>query len=53
VNKIVYFSLIRVFKKFRNLAPDLVPLEMTTPEALKIQIPKERIVRLAELIENP
>ncbi|KAL7028485.1 hypothetical protein ACKWTF_005859 [Chironomus riparius] len=46
-------EILKVFKKFRNLAPDLVPLEMTTSEALKIQIPKERIVRLAELIENP
>ena len=43
----------RVFKKFRNLAPELIPMEMTTGEAVKIKIPKDRIVRLQELVENP
>lgn len=43
----------RVYKKFRNLSPDLVPLDMTSPESPKIRIPKERIVRLAEFVENP
>lgn len=43
----------RVYKKFRNLSPDIVPLDMTTPESSKIRVPKEKIIKLSELLENP
>lgn len=47
------FLAFRVYKKFRNLSPDLVPLDMTSPESPKIRIPKERLIKLSEFQENP
>jgi calcium and integrin-binding protein 2 len=43
----------RVFKKFRNLSPELIPMDMTTPESSKVRMPKEKIIKLPELLENP
>lgn len=43
----------RVYKKFRNLSPDIIPIDMTTSDGSKIRMPKERIIKLPELQENP
>ncbi|CRK89683.1 CLUMA_CG003469, isoform A, partial [Clunio marinus] len=46
-------EILKVFKKFRNLSPELIPLDMTSPESSKVRMPKERIIKLSELLENP
>ncbi|XP_037867218.1 calcium and integrin-binding family member 3 isoform X1 [Bombyx mori] len=44
---------IRVFKRFREVNPDLIPKRMTENQAHTIAVPVEEIEKLPELKENP
>ncbi|XP_031769068.1 calcium and integrin-binding family member 3 isoform X3 [Galleria mellonella] len=44
---------IRVFKRFREVNPELVPKRMTENQAHTIAVPVEEIEKLPELKENP
>ncbi|KAJ8926818.1 hypothetical protein NQ314_020666 [Rhamnusium bicolor] len=47
-------EILRVFKRFREIRPDLVPKQMKQNEAVNIRIPLEdSIEKLPELHENP
>ena len=42
-----YFTLpqiLKIFKKFQSLAPDIVPSNMTTEGATEVTIPKEVLI---------
>ncbi|XP_073957405.1 calcium and integrin-binding family member 2-like isoform X1 [Choristoneura fumiferana] len=43
----------RVFKRFREVNPDLIPKRMTENQAHSIVVPVEEIEKLPELKENP
>lgn len=46
-------EILRVHQRFRETSPDLVPKVMTEGQATSIQVPRERIEKLPELVENP
>ncbi|KAK3776067.1 hypothetical protein RRG08_046734 [Elysia crispata] len=46
-------DILRVFERFRELAPDLVPYDMTSDEGSQIKIPLETLEEMPELKENP
>jgi Ca2+-binding EF-hand superfamily protein len=46
-------EILRVHKRYRDASPDLVPKTMTESEANSILVPREKIERLPELVENP
>uniref|UniRef100_A0A182PJ00 inositol-pentakisphosphate 2-kinase n=1 Tax=Anopheles epiroticus TaxID=199890 RepID=A0A182PJ00_9DIPT len=46
-------EILRVHQRFHEASPDLVPVIMTEGQASTIQVPRERIERLPELVENP
>ncbi|CAH0724533.1 unnamed protein product, partial [Brenthis ino] len=46
-------EILRVFKRFREVNPELVPKRMTENQAHTIAVPVEEIEKLPELKENP
>ncbi|XP_062551780.1 calcium and integrin-binding family member 2 [Armigeres subalbatus] len=46
-------DILRVHQRFRETSPELVPQVMTEGQATSIQVPRERIESLPELVENP
>ncbi|KAL1380213.1 hypothetical protein pipiens_003610 [Culex pipiens pipiens] len=46
-------DILRVHKRFRETSPELVPEVMTEGQATSIQVPRERIEKMPELVENP
>ncbi|XP_050313566.1 calcium and integrin-binding family member 2 isoform X2 [Anthonomus grandis grandis] len=46
-------DILRVYKKFRDIKPDLIPRVIKGNEAYSIKIPVEYIEELAEFKENP
>ncbi|KAK6178711.1 hypothetical protein SNE40_011232 [Patella caerulea] len=46
-------EILRVFKRYQELAPDLIPFNMTGDESRKIKMPVDVIEGMAELNENP
>ncbi|CAG5117640.1 unnamed protein product, partial [Candidula unifasciata] len=46
-------DILRVFKRFQSLAPDIIPLDLTSDESSFVKIPVEVIENMPELKENP
>ncbi|XP_066158839.1 calcium and integrin-binding family member 2 isoform X1 [Euwallacea fornicatus] len=46
-------EILRVYKKFKDMKPDLIPCTMKKNEAYSIKIPVECLEELAEFKENP
>ncbi|ODN03541.1 Calcium and integrin-binding family member 3, partial [Orchesella cincta] len=46
-------EILRVFKKFRELNPSLVPKTMTANEPVTVRVPIEIVTKMPELKENP
>ncbi|XP_050440931.1 calcium and integrin-binding family member 3 [Adelges cooleyi] len=46
-------EILRVYKRYRAICPEVVPKKMTGDEPVNIQVPQERIEQLPELKENP
>ncbi|OXA43769.1 calcium and integrin-binding family member 3 [Folsomia candida] len=46
-------EILRVFKKFRELNPSIVPKSMTANEPMTVRLPLETVAKMAELKENP
>ncbi|XP_060536963.1 calcium and integrin-binding family member 2 [Cylas formicarius] len=46
-------EILRVYKKFRDMKPDLVPKTMKKSEAYSVKVPVEYIETLPEFRENP
>ncbi|GFR71052.1 calcium and integrin-binding family member 3-like [Elysia marginata] len=46
-------DVLRVFKRFRELAPELIPDDMSGELASQIKIPLEKLEEMPELKENP
>uniref|UniRef100_A0A2M4CMC5 Putative ca2+-binding kinase n=1 Tax=Anopheles darlingi TaxID=43151 RepID=A0A2M4CMC5_ANODA len=46
-------EILRVHQRFHEASPDLVPMVMNEGQASTIQVPRDRIERLPELVENP
>ncbi|XP_059154074.1 calcium and integrin-binding family member 3-like [Physella acuta] len=46
-------DILRVFERFKGLAPDLIPYNMTSNEGSKLKIPVDKVENMPELIENP
>ncbi|ESO88192.1 hypothetical protein LOTGIDRAFT_206941 [Lottia gigantea] len=46
-------EILRVFKRYQELSPDLIPFNMTGDESRKIKLPSDVIEQMAELSENP
>ncbi|XP_018331513.1 calcium and integrin-binding family member 2 [Agrilus planipennis] len=46
-------EILRVFKKFREVDPQLVPSRMTENQSMTVRIPLESMEKLPELRENP
>ncbi|EDS35090.1 conserved hypothetical protein [Culex quinquefasciatus] len=46
-------DILRVHKRFRETSPELVPEVMTEGQATSIQVPRDRIEKMPELVENP
>lgn len=44
---------LRVHKRYRELRPDLVPLQMTDELAATVRVPRDSIEKMPELRENP
>ncbi|XP_012938224.1 calcium and integrin-binding family member 3 [Aplysia californica] len=51
-----YFTrkdILRVFQRFRELAPDMIPYDMTSDEGSRLKIPLDKLEEMPELKENP
>ncbi|KAL5005510.1 hypothetical protein ScPMuIL_018966 [Solemya velum] len=46
-------EILRIFRRYRELLPEMVPLDMTNGETNRIKIPFETIRKMPELKENP
>ena len=46
-------EIIKLHSRFRELNPDVVPMNMQTDEAMTAALPPEDVVKMTELKENP
>ncbi|XP_055385232.1 calcium and integrin-binding family member 2, partial [Condylostylus longicornis] len=44
---------LRVYKRFRELRPDLIPRQMTDNQVCNVRVPRSFIEKMPELKENP
>lgn len=46
-------EILRIFRRYRELCPDTVPLDMTRGQDSSVKVPKTEIEKMPELRENP
>ncbi|XP_041367276.1 calcium and integrin-binding family member 3-like [Gigantopelta aegis] len=46
-------DILRIFRRYQELAPDIIPFDMTSNESSQLKIPVDIIENMPELKENP